>query len=54
MFSLLIEEVAGLKEFSEQLQGQLDGRNRKTINLHNELCRKIDRLEGQLGGKMSG
>jgi hypothetical protein len=48
MFSLLIEEVSKLQARDEDLQKQLEMKNKKTIALNNEVCSKLERLEAEL------
>lgn len=44
MFALLIEEVSKLQQRDDEIQKQLDLRNKKIINLNNEVCTKLERL----------
>lgn len=48
MFSLLIEEIYKLQEKDEELQKQLEQRNKKIITLNNEVCAKLERLEAEI------
>ena len=44
MFALLIEEIYKLQEKDEDLQKQLEARNRKIVSLNNEVCAKLEKL----------
>jgi hypothetical protein len=44
MFALLIEEVSKLQQRDDDIQKQLDLRNKKIIGLNNEVCSKLERL----------
>ena len=44
MFALLIEEIYKLQEKDEELQKQLEARNKKIVSLNNEVCAKLEKL----------
>jgi hypothetical protein len=51
MLNIIVDEITGLKEITQDLQKGLEQRNKVTINLNNELCDKIESLEKELQNK---
>ena len=51
MFSLLIEEISKLKSKDDDLQKQVEARNKKMVSLNNELCCKLEKIEAEIEGK---